>query len=82
MKTQHKSVKMDPVLVERINQWCVKEDRSFNWFISKAAEERLQVIDKERAPTSYARAGVRAVESGERKCRDKKHCAPQKAVNS
>lgn len=82
MKTQHKSVKMDPELVQRINEWCVKEDRSFNWFISKAAEERLQVIGIERTPTSYVRAGARAVVSGARKCKDKKHCATPKAVNS
>lgn len=81
MKSKHKTLKMEPDLLSRIEQWCVKEDRSFNWFISKAAEEKVE-RDAQTTPILYARAGARAAESGERKCKDRKHCGPQKAVNS
>ena len=77
MKTEHKTLKMEPELLARILKWCKDNDRSFNWFMAKAADDKLIAENKaQRAPLSDARAGAAAVESGERPCRegDKKHC--------
>ena len=90
MKTAHKTLKMEPELVEQILKWCEKHERSFNWFMADAAKRQIARESADERPTSsHAPAVATAVESGGnnkpqpgRKCRDGKHCHLPKAVNS
>lgn len=80
MKTKHKTLKMDPNLTAKIDAWCVKEDRSFNWFMSKAAEEKISREVASGTPTSSAPAGAPAAVNGEKRCPEHKRC--RKASNN
>lgn len=87
MKTAKKSLKLEPDLVAKIDEWCKANDRSFNWFMGKAAQDQLaresagEYAAQDRRPLSRsAGAGAHAAKRIDKKCPDGKHCPV--AVNS
>lgn len=87
-KDKHVTFRAPEYLINAVALYCRENDEKPSQFWRKAAKLRLEHLQahsstkSEQTPTSSARAGARAVASGERKCKDGRHCAVPRAANS